>query len=171
MRVITGRFKGRHLEAVPDRTIRPATDRVKQAVFDVLATRISVEGAQVHDLYAGTGSLGIEALSRGARRCTFVDTSGDSIRCIGNNLEALGCTEAADVVQSDAFRFIAGHRGAFRLIFADPPYSDPLTATLPDAIFGRSLLEPSGYLVIEDSKNVIFGESKSFATAAVKNSR
>jgi len=168
MRVITGRFKGRHLTTISDRSIRPATDRVKQALFDALATRVDLEDAAILDLYAGTGALGIEALSRGARHCTFVDFSGDATACIRKNLEILGCAGSAEVVQIDALRFVDACRDRFRLIFADPPYSYSLTATLPDAIIGRTLLDPSGYLLIEHSKNVIFGESASFSTTTVK---
>jgi 16S rRNA (guanine966-N2)-methyltransferase len=168
MRVITGRFKGRQLITVPDRSIRPATDRVKQTLFDILSTRLDLEDAVVLDLYAGTGSLGIEALSRGARHCTFVDSSGDAVACIERNLKALGCETIAEVVQADAQRFILSCRESFRLIFADPPYAYALTSSLPNAVFGHGLLEPSGYLLIEHSKNIIFDESTTFSAAAVK---
>jgi 16S rRNA (guanine(966)-N(2))-methyltransferase RsmD len=141
---------------------------VKQALFDALATRVDLNAAPVLDLYAGTGSLGIECLSRGARHCTFVDSSTEAVSCIGANLETLGCTDAADVVHGDAMRFVQACRQTFRLIFADPPYSYPHTADLPDAIFSRGILERSGYLLIEHSKNVIFGEGRQFILATMK---
>ncbi len=162
MRIITGQFKGRRLVTIPDRTIRPATDRVKQAVFDALATRLDLENANVLDLFAGTGSLGIEALSRGAQHCTFVDSSDGAIGCIRQNIEALGCSGSAQVVQTDALRFASECHDRFRLIFADPPYIFPHTAGIPEMIFSKKLLEPSGYLLIEHAKNVIFEESESF---------
>jgi 16S rRNA (guanine(966)-N(2))-methyltransferase RsmD len=159
VRVITGQFKGRRLTTVPDRTIRPVTDRVKQTIFDSLATRLDLQDTQVLDLFAGTGSLGIEALSRGAKHCTFVDSSDQGITCIRQNLNTLGCFPAATVVQMDAFRFIDECRDQFALIFADPPYSYAETSRIPSAVFSRNLLEPSGYLLIEHTKNMIFEES------------
>ena len=168
MRVITGRFKGRRLVSIPDRTIRPATDRVKQAVFDALATRLDLRNAEVLDLFAGTGSLGIEALSRGAHHCTFVDSGEGATQCIHHNLETLGCSNSAQVVQVDALRFIDECRTRFRLIFADPPYSFPHTGTIPQTIFTRDLVDQSGYLLIEHEKNVIFEDSQSFAVGSVK---
>jgi 16S rRNA (guanine966-N2)-methyltransferase len=168
MRVITGRFKGRQLTTLSDRSVRPATARVKQAIFDVLETRLDWEDTRVLDLYAGSGSLGIEALSRGARHCTFVDSSREAVSCIRENLQTLDCGKFADVVSADAMRFIDSCNMSFRLIFADPPYSDSSTGGIPAKIFGRQLLEPSGFLLIEHSKNIIFESSALFVASHVK---
>ncbi|HXG01311.1 MAG TPA: RsmD family RNA methyltransferase, partial [Bacteroidota bacterium] len=93
MRVISGEYRGRILKSVNTLLVRPATDRVKQTIFDVLSTRLDLEGAIVLDLFAGSGSLGIEALSRGAAHATFVETNRDAARCIRQNLTALGCLD------------------------------------------------------------------------------
>jgi 16S rRNA (guanine966-N2)-methyltransferase len=121
VRVIAGRWGGRRLQAPPGRSTRPTSDRVREALFSVLGAR--VDGARVLDLYAGSGALGLEALSRGARDATFVDSAPAALRAVRANLEALG--GAAEVVRSDARRFLVGASANARqydLIFLDPPY-------------------------------------------------
>ncbi len=136
MRVIAGRYRGRRLQAPPGEATRPTSDRVREALFSVLGAR--VEGAQVLDLFAGSGALGIEALSRGAAAATFVDTAPAAIRALRANLEALGAS--AEVRRSDARRFLGGASAAARqydLVFLDPPYrlagrlGSELTTALP----------------------------------------
>jgi 16S rRNA (guanine(966)-N(2))-methyltransferase RsmD len=136
VRVIAGRYRGRRLQAPPGEATRPTSDRVREALFSVLGAR--VEGAQVLDLFAGSGALGIEALSRGAAAATFVDTSPAAIRAVHANLEALGAS--AEVRRSDARRFLGGASAAARqydLVFLDPPYrlagrlGSELTTALP----------------------------------------
>ncbi len=150
MRVIAGRWRGRKLYAPAGRGTRPTTDRVREAIFDVLASMNVVGGAHVVDLFAGSGALGIEALSRGAARATFVDSSPAAVAAIERNLaltawsspaqapeEAPGEAQAevragvetagvetADVVRADVLRWLATHRHAFfDLAFCDPPYA------------------------------------------------
>ncbi|MDA8380901.1 MAG: 16S rRNA (guanine(966)-N(2))-methyltransferase RsmD [Actinomycetota bacterium] len=146
MRVIAGRWRGRKLYAPAGRGTRPTTDRVREAIFDVLASMNVVGGAHVVDLFAGSGALGIEALSRGAARATFVDFSPAAVAAIERNLaltawsspaQAPGAAQAevragvetadvlqADVVRADVLRWLATHRHAFfDLAFCDPPYA------------------------------------------------
>lgn len=121
MRVITGSARGRRLKAPPGVQVRPTSAMVKEAVFS--AVQFQVEGARVLDLFAGSGQMGIEALSRGARGCVLVDNARDSIAAIRENLAHTGPWEGAQVVQMDALGFLAGYRGeAFDLAFLDPPY-------------------------------------------------
>jgi 16S rRNA (guanine966-N2)-methyltransferase len=136
VRVIAGRYRGRRLQAPPGEATRPTSDRVREALFSVLGAR--VEGAQVLDLFAGSGALGIEALSRGAAAATFVDTAPAAICAVHANLEALGAS--AEVRRSDARRFLGGASAAARqydLVFLDPPYrlagrlGSELTTALP----------------------------------------
>src|SRR5918999_1949558 len=121
MRVIAGRYGGRRLQAPPGDATRPTSDRVREALFSVLGGR--VDGARVLDLFAGSGALGIEALSRGAAEATFVDSAPASIRAVRANLDALGA--AAEVRRADARRFLGAASAAARqydLVFLDPPY-------------------------------------------------
>lgn len=120
MRVVAGLAKGRILKAVPGAATRPITDRAKVALFDILAPDIA--GASVLDLFAGTGAVGIEALSRGAARVVFVDSEPAAIRVIHENLERTGLNVGAQVVRTDAFGFL-DRRGvpAFDIIYIAPP--------------------------------------------------
>lgn len=118
MRVVAGRFKGRTLHAPKGRATRPTSDKVREALFSVLG---DVEGAQVLDLFAGSGALGIEALSRGAREATFVDDDPNAIAAIRRNLNEMGVD--AEVHLRDALQFLKPGGPSFGLVFIDPPYS------------------------------------------------
>jgi 16S rRNA (guanine966-N2)-methyltransferase len=151
MRVIAGRYRGRRLQAPPGDATRPTSDRVREALFSVLADR--VDGARVLDLFAGSGALGIEALSRGAAEATFVDTAPSSIRAVKANLAALDAV--ADVRRADARRFLGSASAAARqydLVFLDPPYrlagrlGSELTAALP------AVLAPGAAVVVESDR-------------------
>jgi 16S rRNA (guanine966-N2)-methyltransferase len=151
MRVIAGRYRGRRLQAPPGDATRPTSDRVREALFSVLADR--VDGARVLDLFAGSGALGIEALSRGAAEATFVDTAPAAIRAVRANLEAVGAP--AHVRRADARRFLGSASAAARqydLVFLDPPYrlagrlGSELTAALP------AVLAPGAAVVVESDR-------------------
>ena len=168
MRVISGEFRGRRLHTVSSRSVRPATDRVKQSLFDTLTTRLPLEGADVLDLYAGTGSLGIEALSRGARSATFVDSGPQAIECIKKNISLIRAGSRATVVRMDATRYMTDRGGQFDLIFADPPYEYSGTGAIPRRVFTQKLLRPGGCLLIEHTKNVIFEDHPSYEKSLTK---
>jgi 16S rRNA (guanine966-N2)-methyltransferase len=151
MRVIAGRWGGRRLQAPPGADTRPTADRVREALFSVLGDR--VEGARVLDLFAGSGALGIEALSRGAAEATFVDTAAPAIRTVRANLDALGA--AAEVRRADARRFLGAASADARqydLVFLDPPYrlagrvGRELTGALP------AVLAPGAAVVAESDR-------------------
>jgi 16S rRNA (guanine966-N2)-methyltransferase len=151
MRVIAGRWGGRRLQAPPGDATRPTSDRVREAMFSILGERVA--DARVLDLFAGSGALGIEALSRGAAEATFVDTAPAALRAVRANLEALGAD--AEVRRSDARRFIGSASAAARyydLVFLDPPYrlagrlGDELTAALP------AVLAPDAVVVAESDR-------------------
>lgn len=153
MRVIAGSVGGIRLDA-PKSLARPSTDRLREALFSILAPRL--EGVRVLDLFAGSGALGIEALSRGAASATFVDTDFDAIRAIRGNLERARFAELATVVKRDVFSFLRDVTSPFDLILADPPYAERMgkdlvvdllqTPCLPD------LLGEGALLVIESSR-------------------
>lgn len=120
MRVVAGHLRGRRLTAPPGRGTRPTSDRVREAVFSILGP---LGGVRVLDLFAGSGALGIEALSRGARHATFVDRDARAIAVIGRNLAALEL-DSASVHRRDALTFLEAAPGPWDLIFCDPPYDD-----------------------------------------------
>lgn len=120
MRVIAGSARGTRLK-VPARLTRPSTDRLREALFSILAGRL--EGAQVLDLFAGSGALGIEALSRGAAQAVFVESQHAAAKTIRENLQKAHLEEPATVAQRDVFDYLAGSTQNYDLIFADPPYA------------------------------------------------
>jgi 16S rRNA (guanine966-N2)-methyltransferase len=168
MRVITGIYKGRVLKTVNDLSVRPATDRVKQTIFDMLANRIELDGAHVLDLFAGSGGLGIEALSRNAGHVTFVESNDDAVSYIDQNLEALGCENSADIISMDAMHYLRRSQGQFDLIFADPPYAYNETPNIPSIVFQDKRLKKHGYLLIEHASNLQFESSALYHAGPVK---
>jgi 16S rRNA (guanine966-N2)-methyltransferase len=162
MRIITGKFKGRVLESLPDNTVRPATDRVKTTIFDMLQNRLRIIDADILDLFAGSGNLGFEALSRGADRVVFVDDNNHVLDTIEKNAERLDCISNTLIIQSDALSFIEKTTDTFDLIFADPPYVYERMKEIPATIFQTKILKKDGYLIIEHSKHTIFEPSTAY---------
>ncbi len=119
MRVISGSAKGIHLDSVPGDTTRPITDRVKTALFDTIRPRI--QGKTVLDLFAGSGSVGIEALSQGAAHCTFLDIAKEPIQTIKSNLKKTQLESQAEVRQTDAFKFLRNTAQSYDLTYVAPP--------------------------------------------------
>ncbi len=146
MRVIAGRWGGRRLQAPPGDATRPTSDRVREALFSVLGDR--VDGARVLDLFAGSGALGIEALSRGAASATFVDSAPAAIRSLTANLSALGAD--AEVRRADVRRFLGAASATGRhydLVFLDPPYRLAGRLGGAGAAGVRAVLAPGGVVV------------------------
>jgi 16S rRNA (guanine966-N2)-methyltransferase len=168
MRITTGRFKGRVIRTVNDLSVRPATDRVRQTIFNILAHRMELEGIMVLDLFAGSGSLGFEALSRGAARATFVESDPRVVAALETTAQQFGCTEAADILRGDARRYLRHTRGSYHLIFVDPPYTYPSTADLPEEVFSHALVRKDGYLIVEHAATLRFAETDRYAIGPVK---
>lgn len=125
MRVITGIAKGKRLKTLDGQDLRPTTDRVKEAVFSII--QFDIEGRSFLDLFAGSGQMGIEALSRGAKNAFFVDAKREAINIIKSNLENTGLAENARVFNTDSLSFIAReHTEKFDFVFLDPPYGTGL---------------------------------------------
>jgi 16S rRNA (guanine966-N2)-methyltransferase len=122
MRVISGEFGGRKLQTPAGDTTRPTTDKVRQAVFNSLASSGLLEGAVVADLFAGCGALGIEAVSRGAERCTFVERDRNALTALRANIETLQLDARTTVVSSDVLAWVPAMRN-IDIVFADPPYA------------------------------------------------
>jgi 16S rRNA (guanine(966)-N(2))-methyltransferase RsmD len=167
MRIITGLYKGRTIRTVPDLSVRPATDRVRQTIFNMLAYRMTFDDATVLDLFAGSGSLGLEALSRGAANVTFVESGQAAADKIEENLRAFG-SDRGVVIREDAISYLARASNSCDLIFADPPYSYGGTSELPSLVFGRRLVTSRGYLLIEHTKEISFASTPLYTIRAVK---
>jgi len=144
-RIIAGAFGGRRLVLPADARVRPTADRVREAWMSILADRLP--GARVLDLFAGSGALGLEALSRGARHATFVELSAEAVAAIHANAHALGVADRVTVRRGDAMRFVQRlEPGAFDLALADPPYTVPFAERLVTAFTQRPF---AGLLVVE----------------------
>ncbi len=145
MRVVAGRFKGRRLTAPRGTRTRPTADRVREALFSMLG---DLDGARVLDLYAGSGALGIEALSRGAATAVFVERDPQAVAAIERNLAPLGVE--ATVARADALRWLARVEGEFDLVFCDPPYD--VASRLAGALAERlAVLTPDDARIVTES--------------------
>ncbi len=153
MRVVAGSARGRRLEAPPGRDTRPTADRVREATFNALGSLDAIDGAAIVDLFAGSGALGIEALSRGAAHCTFVESRRDAAAVIRANLESTHLVDRATVVIADAAAWCAAVRTRFDVALVDPPYAfdgwpallDVVPASLVVAESNREVPAPAGW--------------------------
>ena len=152
MRVISGTLKGKKLFSVKGLSLRPTSDRVRESVFDILQG--TVEGSRVLDLFAGTGAMGIEALSRGALTTVFIENHPDSLDALRRNLAACrleGISEILAKGVEGGLRFLEGRRGSFEFIFLDPPYGKGLARKTMGKLAESSLLNPETIIVAEHS--------------------
>jgi 16S rRNA (guanine(966)-N(2))-methyltransferase RsmD len=148
MRVIAGKAKGHRLFSVPGKSTRPITDRVKEALFDILAG--SVVEARFLDLFAGTGAVGIEALSRGAREATFVERNPRALATLRRNLQHTRLHEGALVVRRDVFTFVASYQGQpFDIAYVAPPQFKQLWAQTLQALDHSLLLAPDSLVIAQ----------------------
>ncbi len=155
MRIISGKYGGRRLSPPKNITARPTTDFAKESLFNLLNNRIDFEGIDVLDLFAGTGGIGIECVSRGAREVTAVEIAHVQQNWIISCCKQLGIRNLS-VIRGDVFKFISACRTKYDLIFADPPYALEELPTLPDLILAQGILKEDGWLVIEHGKDTDF---------------
>ncbi len=162
MRIIGGTARGKRLASFRGMSIMPTTDKVREAIFNILSQPFSFK--TVLDLFAGTGAMGIEALSRGAETAVFVDNDPKAVKLVKKNLELCRFTGRAKIINMDvqsALTFANKKRESFDLIFIDPPYLMSLTAVVLNYIADKKLLNADGLIVAESSKRMIWdGEIK-----------
>ena len=157
MRIIAGKFRGKALLSPEDDSIRPTADRVRESVFNILASRLgpSFDGMRVLDLFAGTGALGLEALSRGASNVVFVDIGAEARGLIRDHIEAFGAGGVAKLLRRDATSLgPAGTMGPVDLVFLDPPYGKGLGELALTSLRDNGWLKPDTTLVLEESSEV-----------------
>ena len=162
MRIITGKYKGRHFEVPRSFKARPTTDFAKENIFNVLNGYLDFEDAVALDLFSGTGSISLELLSRGCSQVISVEADRDHHAFIKQCLKKLD-TDLCIAIRGDVFRFIKGCRQQFDFIFADPPYALKELADIPDMIFEKNMLKDDGVFVLEHGKNYDFSQHPHFA--------
>lgn len=159
MRIITGKYKGRHFDIPRTFKARPTTDFAKENIFNVMLGYIDFEEATALDLFAGTGSISLELLSRGCSDVVSVEQDRDHANFIRQCMEKLGTIDHT-LVRTDAFRFMNTCKKTFDIIFADPPYALPTLTEIPDKAL--PLLKEDGILVLEHSKKNDFSQHSRF---------
>jgi 16S rRNA (guanine966-N2)-methyltransferase len=152
MRIIAGTWRGRTIDAPPGQSTRPTADRVRETLFSMLASRLGAfEDLRVADLFAGSGALGFEALSRGAAHATFVESDAKASAVIRRNAEKLGVVERVQILGGSALALTAS--GPFDLIFADPPYATGSGSAVVAAVSKAGWLAPGGWMSLETSRD------------------
>ena len=149
MRVISGLARGRRLKELQGMDTRPTTDKVKESLFNII--QFEIEGRRVLDLFGGTGQLGIEALSRGADHCTFVDMRKEAAALIRENLRLTGLSERSRVVQGDALSFLSSCGEKFDVILLDPPYHTELLEKSVKRVTEFDILREHGIMICESA--------------------
>lgn len=174
MRIVGGAFAGRRLASVgagaPADRLRPTSDKVRESLFNLLVHGAypSIEGARALDLFAGTGALGLEALSRGAERAVFVDDGATARALLRENVELLGLTGRTKIFRRDATRLGANRGAPFDLIFLDPPYKRGLGERALASALAGDWIAPAALVVWEESVDAAEPEADGFAVADVR---
>lgn len=161
MRIVTGIYRGRHFDIPRSFKARPTTDFAKENIFNVLKGYLDFEDAMALDLFAGTGSISYELLSRGCASVVSVELDRDHARFISECLKKLG-TDKDVLIRGDVFRFLKSCHQQFDFIFADPPYALPELTKIPSLIFEYGLLKENGIFVFEHGKQNNFSEHPHF---------
>ncbi|KAA0075265.1 16S rRNA (guanine(966)-N(2))-methyltransferase RsmD [Tardiphaga sp. P9-11] len=165
MRVVGGRLKGRNIASPTTQAIRPTADRLRESLFNILihAYENPIADARVLDLFAGTGALGIEAVSRGAKFTLFVDNGSEARALLRNNVEALGLGGVTKVYRRDAADLGPAHPvEPFSLVFLDPPYRMMLAEKSLNSLRNGGWLTPGALLVVEEAKDAAFAAPEGF---------
>jgi 16S rRNA (guanine(966)-N(2))-methyltransferase RsmD len=148
MRIIGGKLKGIHLNAPASLPVRPTKDMAKEALFNILYNTYDFEDCDVLDLFSGTGSVSLEFASRGIKSVVAVDKHAGCVRWLEDVIKKFNITEIR-TIKADAFKFLDGHKGKYRIIFADPPYDLPNIPNISELVFANDLLTDNGVLIVE----------------------
>jgi 16S rRNA (guanine966-N2)-methyltransferase len=151
LRIISGLFKGRFISAPDFKGTRPTTDRVKETLFNILNNEFDMNGAKVLDVYAGSGSLGFEALSRGASHISFIEKNSSVVQNLQKNISDLGVNDQCTIYRSEASRFLKNNTNKYDLILADPPFFEYDIYEVANIIKEGKILNPEGMMLIERS--------------------
>lgn len=172
MRIVAGKFRGRALAAPEHEGLRPTSDRVRESVFNILAhgtPGFTLQGARVLDLFAGTGALGLEAMSRGAAYCLFIEDAADARALIRRNVEAFGLTGETRIFRRDATALgPAGNLGQYDVAFLDPPYDKGLGAAALVALADGQWLKPGALAVLEERSGTVIHAPGGFTVTGTR---
>ncbi len=161
MRIISGKYKGRHFSPPKNLKARPTTDVAKEALFDILNNRIDYEETRVLDMFGGTGSISLEFASRGCPSVTLLEMNATNYAFIKKTITELKAEEI-NAIKGDTFKYVEKCSAKFDMIFADPPYDHPRLKDVPDLIFQNDLLNPGGLLILEHPKDFSFESHPQF---------
>lgn len=153
MKIVSGKFGGRKLVVPKSRDIRPTSDKIRGAIFNMLASRDAIEDASVLDAFCGTGALGLEALSRGASRCTFIDKAKEALSLAQENVRVLGVEDQCDFLLKDAVKMKSTEK-TYDLIFLDPPYFLDLVPQILEQLLTEKMFSENAWVACETEKKV-----------------
>lgn len=170
MRIIRGIYGRRRFDVPSNISARPTTDFARENIFNVIENLMDIEGIKALDLFAGTGAVTFELLSREATSVTAVEKAATQLKFIEKVAQLLNCTDRLTVVRGDAFRYIASAVSAFDFVWADPPYDHPRFGEIPELILKSKLLKPGSVFIIEHSKNYNFSHLPHFSEHRVYGS-
>ncbi|MCK4676741.1 MAG: RsmD family RNA methyltransferase [Bacteroidales bacterium] len=159
MRIVSGIFKGRRINPPPNLSVRPTTDRAKESLFNILVNNFTFEDMDVLDLFAGTGSISYEFVSRGCRSVTAIDINSrciDFIKMMADDFKM----EILHAYRDDVFRFLKHNTKQYNLIFADPPYDLRGLADIPDMVLNSLSLAKDGWFILEHPRKIMFSDHK-----------
>lgn len=155
MRIITGSARGAKLQTLEGESVRPTSEKTKEAVFS--AIQFDIEGRRVLDLFAGSGQLGLEALSRGAERCVFIDSSADALEVVKSNIKKTGFEKQSVVSRMDFAQFLKGTKEVFDIAFIDPPYAAGFALTALEGV--TKIMSDHGIVICEHAADVEMPEN------------
>lgn len=161
MRIIRGKYGRRRFETPKNITARPTTDFARENIFNVIENIVDIEGLDVADLFAGTGAVAFEFLSRGAREVTAVEMASTQLNFIKSVKEKLGASELR-IVRGDVFKFVVGTKKGYDIVFADPPYDHPRFEEIPAMIINSEIVKPGTLFIMEHSGNRDFSTLPGF---------
>ena len=161
MRIIRGKYGRRRFDVPKNITARPTTDFARENIFNVIENLIDIDGNEALDLFAGTGAISLELLSRGAARVTAVEKAMTQYAFIRRTAEQLG-EQNLNLIKGDVFKFLAAPHEKFDFIFADPPYDLPRFGEIPQLVLQADILKPDGFFIIEHSRAYDFSTLPGF---------